>query len=66
MLMAIFLVYSTSGITSGEKLCRERKMTAIVNVELLHTPQTSDKKRSFQIMPPKFFCGDDVIDDVTG
>ena len=29
MLMAIFLVYSTSGITSGEKVCRELKMAAI-------------------------------------
>ena len=30
MLMAIFLVYSTSGITSGEKVCRELKMVAIL------------------------------------
>ena len=29
MLMAIFLVYSTSGITSGKKVCRELKMAAI-------------------------------------
>ena len=29
MLMAIFLVYSTSGITSGEKVCRKLKMVAI-------------------------------------
>ena len=28
MLMAIFLVYSTSGITSGKKVCREFKMAA--------------------------------------
>ena len=30
MLMAIFLVYSTSGITSGKKVCRELKMAAIL------------------------------------
>ena len=29
MVMAIFLVYSTSGITSGKKVCRELKMAAI-------------------------------------
>ena len=32
MLMAIFLVYSTSGITSGEKGCRELTMTAILKI----------------------------------
>ena len=30
MLMAIFLVYSTSGIISGKKVCRELKMAAIL------------------------------------
>ena len=30
MLMAIFLVYSTSGITSGKKVCRELNMAAIL------------------------------------
>ena len=29
MLMAIFLVYSTSGITFSKKVCRELKMAAI-------------------------------------
>ena len=29
MLMAIFLTSSTSGIASGEKVCRELKMAAI-------------------------------------
>ena len=29
MLMAIFLVYSTSDITSGKKVCRELKMATI-------------------------------------
>ena len=38
MLMAIFLVYSTSGITSGEKVCRELKMAAILKIfEILNT-----------------------------
>ena len=36
MLMAIFLVYSTSGITSGKKICRELKMAAILKI-LKHT-----------------------------
>ena len=31
MPMAIFLVYSTSGITSGERNCRELKTAAILN-----------------------------------
>ena len=30
MLMAMFLVYSPSGITSGKKVCRELKMAAIL------------------------------------
>ena len=32
MLMAIFRVYSTSGITSAEKVCRELKMAAIFKI----------------------------------
>ena len=32
MLTAIFLVYSTSGITSGKKVCRELKMVAILKI----------------------------------
>ena len=30
--MAIFLVYSTSGITSGKKFCRELKMASILKI----------------------------------
>ena len=30
MLMAIFLVYSPSGITPGKNVCRELKMEAIL------------------------------------
>ena len=32
MLMAIFLVYSTSGITSGKKVSDEHKMVAILKI----------------------------------
>ena len=32
MFMAIFLVYSTSGITSSKKVCRELKMAAILKI----------------------------------
>ena len=32
MLMAIFLAYSTSSITSGKKVCRELKMAAILKI----------------------------------
>ena len=32
MRMAIFLVYSTSGTTSGKKVCRELKMAAILKI----------------------------------
>ena len=32
MRMAIFLVYSTSGIISGKKVCRELKMAAILKI----------------------------------
>ena len=32
MLMAILLVYSTSGITSGKKVCRELKKVAILKI----------------------------------
>ena len=32
MLMVIFLVYSTSGATSGKKVCRELKMAPILKI----------------------------------
>ena len=32
MLMAIFLVYSTSDITSGKKVCRKLKIAAILKI----------------------------------
>ena len=56
--MAIFLVYSTSGITSGKKLCPELKMATIFfNFEISNTasiwPQILKKKPS-KIMQKKF------------
>ena len=53
--MAIFLAYSTSGITSGKKNCREFKMAAILNF-FKYKPSfklTSEMKTSSQIMPKK-------------
>ena len=52
MLMAIFRVYSTSGITSAEKVCRELKMAAILKIwNIKHSFNlTSDMKKSSQIM----------------
>ena len=37
MLMAIFLVYSPSGIASGKKVCRELKMAAILKISKYET-----------------------------
>ena len=42
MLMAIFLVYSSSGITSGKKVGRELKMTAILKIMKYLTPLQFD------------------------
>ena len=69
MLMAIFLVYSTSGITSGKKsLSRAQDGGHSENFwNIKHSFNlTSDTKRSSQIMPKKVFHDDDVIDGVTG
>ena len=63
--MAIFLVYSTSGTTSGRKVCRELKMAAIWKFwNIKHSFNlTSDMEKKSKIMPKN---GDDIIDDVTG
>ena len=57
MLMAIFLVYSTSGITSGKisfSSSKWRPFWKFWNVK--HSFNlTSDMKRAFQIMPQKVF-----------
>ena len=67
--MAIFMVYSTSGITSGKKVCRELKMAAILKV-LIYQTQLQFDLRYEKIVPnyakKSFFHGDYVIDDVTG
>ena len=57
MLMAIFLVYSTSGITSGIKVCRELKMAAILKILKYYTQLQFDLRyeRSSQIMQKKVF-----------
>ena len=54
MLMAIFLVYSTSGITFGKKSLSGSKWRPFWKIK--HSFNlTSDMKRSSQIMPKKFF-----------
>ena len=65
MLTAIFLEYSPSGITSGKKSLSSSKWRPFWKFwNIKHSFNlTSDIKRSSQIMPKKFFCGDDVIDD---
>ena len=57
MLMAIFLVYSTSGITSGKKSFSGSKWRPFWKFwNIKHSFNlTSDMKRSSQIMPIKFF-----------
>ena len=37
MLMAIFLIYSTSGITSGKKVCQAQNGGYFENFEILNT-----------------------------
>ena len=69
MLMAIFPVYSTSGITSGKKVCRELKLAAILKI-LKYLTQLQFDFRYEKIVPDyakkKCFHDDDVIDGVTG
>ena len=68
MIMAILLVYSTSGITSGKKFVASSKWRPFWKFwNIKHSFNlTSDMKRSSQIMLKKYFHDDDVIDDVTG
>ena len=57
MLMAIFLEYSTAGITSGKKVCRELKMAAILKI-LKYQTQLQFDLRYEKIVPnyaQKFF-----------
>ena len=69
MLMAIFLVYSTSGITSGKKVSRELKMAAILKILKYETQLQLDLRYENIVQnyaKKKYFHDDDVIDDVTG
>ena len=50
MLMAIFLVYSASGITSGKKVCRKLNMAAILNI-LKYKIQLQSDLRYEKIVP---------------
>ena len=67
--MGIFLVYSTSGIISDKKNCRELKMAAILKF-LKYLTQLQSDLRYEKIVPnfakKKYFHDDDVIYDVTG
>ena len=66
--MAIFLVYITSGITYGKKVCRELKIVAVLK-NLKYLTQLQFDLRYEKILPnyaKKYFHEDDVIDDVTG
>ena len=70
MLMAIFLAYSTSGITSGKKsLSRAQNgghfdFFLILNTASIWPQIWKDRPKLCQKVC--FFHGDDVIDDVTG
>ena len=69
MLMAIFLVYSTSGITSGKKsLSRAQNSGHFENFEILNTASIWPQiwKDRPKLCQKKYFHDDDVIDDVTG
>ena len=68
MLMAIFLVYSTSGIISGKNIVASSKWRPFWKFwNIKHSFNlTTDMKRSSQIMQIKYFLDDDVIDGVTG
>ena len=69
MLMAIFLVYATSGITSGKKIYRGLKKAAILKI-MKYLTQLQFDLRYEKIVPncatKKYFYDDDVTDDVTG
>ena len=61
MLMAIFLVYSTSSITSGKKVCRELKMAAILKMLKYQTASIWPHVLKDHL----WIYIHDVIDDVT-
>ena len=55
ILMVILLAHSTSGITSGKKVCRELKMAAIFKILKHISNLTSDMERPSQIMQKEVF-----------
>ena len=65
MLMAIFLAYSTSGVTSAEKVCRELKMAAILKI-LKYQTQLQFDLRYEKIVPNYAIKSIIHEDDVTG
>ena len=67
--MAISLVYSTFGITSAEKVCRELKMVAILKMLKYSTQLQFDlryEKDRPKLCHKIILHDDDVTDDVTG
>ena len=69
MLMATFLVYSPSGITSGKKnFSRAQNGGHFENFEILNTASIWPQiwKYRPKLYQKKYFHDDDVIDDVTG
>ena len=67
--MAIFLVYSTSGITSGENVCRELKMAAILKILKYQTQLQFDlryEKIVTNYAIKSTFHDDDITDYVIG
>ena len=69
MLMAIFLVYSPSGITSGKKsLSRAQNGGHFEHFEIWNTASIWPQiwKYRPKLCKKKYFHDDDVIDDVTG
>ena len=69
MLMAIFLIYSTSGITCGKKsLSRAQNDGHFENFEIFNTASIWPQiwKDRPKLWKKKYFYYDDVINDVTG
>ena len=69
MLMVIFLVYSTSDITSGKKsLSGAQNGSHFENFEIINTASIWPQiwKYRPKLCQKKYFHHDDVIDDVTG
>ena len=66
--MAIFVAYSTSGVTCGKKIrCELKNGGRFENVKVLNTASIWHKKWKDhpKLCKKKYFHGDDVIDDVT-